>query len=47
MKFAIKNFFGKCDQICSFLRNWTHSLKKFLMGNFIFWAVFLVDYVIR
>ena len=20
MKFSIKNFFGKCDQICSFLR---------------------------
>ena len=31
-----KNFFGKCDQIHSFLRIWSHLLKKSLMGNFIF-----------
>ena len=35
MKFFIKGFFSKCDQICSFLRIWSHSLKKYLMENFI------------
>ena len=39
MKFSIKDFFSKCDQIRSFLRIWSHSLKKSLMGNFIFCAV--------
>ena len=39
MKFSIKNFFSKCDQIRSFLRNWSYLLKKSLMENFIFWAV--------
>ena len=28
MKFSIKAFFIKCDQICSFLRIWSHLLKK-------------------
>ena len=28
MKFSAKNFFSKCDQICSFLRFWSHLLKK-------------------
>ena len=39
MKFLIKDFFSKCDQICSFLRIWSHLLKKSLMENFIFCAV--------
>ena len=39
MKFAIKNFFSKCDQICRKLRIWSHLLKNYLMGNFIFCAV--------
>ena len=39
MKFSIKGFFSKCDQICSFLRIWLHLLKKSLMENFIFCAV--------
>ena len=30
MKFSIKDFFSKCDQIRSFLRIWSHLLKKFL-----------------
>ena len=42
MKFLIKDFFSKCDQICRFLRMWSYSLKKSLMGNFIFDAVVLV-----
>ena len=39
MKFSIKDFFVKCDQIRSFLRIWSHLLKKFLIKNFIFCAV--------
>ena len=39
--FFIKDFFSKCDYICRFLRIWSHLLKKFLMENFIFCAVFL------
>ena len=39
MKFSIKEFLSKCDQICSFLRTWTHSLNISLMENFIFCTV--------
>ena len=39
MKFAIEDFFSKCDQIRRFLRIWSHLLKKSLMENFIFCAV--------
>ena len=39
MKFSIKYFFYKYDQIHSFLRIWSHLLKKSLMENFIFRAV--------
>ena len=39
MKFPIKVFFSKCHQICSFLRIWSHLLKKSLMEHFIFCAV--------
>ena len=42
MKFSIKDFFGKCDQIHSFVRIWSHLLKKSLMENFIFCAVHLL-----
>ena len=41
MKFSIKDFCSKCDQIRSFLRIWSHLLKKSLMENFIFCAVLL------
>ena len=40
MKFSITDFFSKCDQICSFLWIWSHLLKKSLMENFIFCAVY-------
>ena len=30
MKFYIKDFFSKCDQVRSFLRIWSHLLKKSL-----------------
>ena len=39
MKFSIKEFFSKFDQIHSFLQIWLHLLKKSLMENFIFCAV--------
>ena len=35
MKFSIKNFLSKCDQIRSFLWIWSHLLTKSLMENFI------------
>ena len=39
MKFSIKDFSSKCDQIRSFLRIWSYLLKKSLMENFIFCPV--------
>ena len=39
LKFFIKSFFSKFDQIRSFLWIWSHLLKKSLMENFIFCAV--------
>ena len=41
MKFSIKDFFSKCDQIRRKLRIWSYLLKKSLMENFIFCAVFV------
>ena len=45
MKFSIKDFLSKCDQIRSFLRIWSHLLKKSLMENFIFCAVAMLVYI--
>ena len=42
MKFSIKDFSSKCDQIRSVLRIWSHLLKKTLMENFIFYSVLSV-----
>ena len=39
MKFSIKDFFNKCNQILRKLGIWSHLLKKSLVGNFIFCAV--------
>ena len=36
MKFSIKDFFSKCNQIRRKLRTWSHLLKKSLMENFLF-----------
>ena len=33
MKFFIEDLFSKCDQLRSFLRIWSHLLKKSLMEN--------------
>ena len=38
MKFSIKDFFSKCDQIRSFLRIRSHLSKEPLMENFMFCA---------
>ena len=45
MKFSIKNFFSKWDQIRSFLQIWSHLLKTSLMENFIFCPVSVVKLV--
>ena len=39
MKLSINVFFSKCGQTRSFLRIWSHLLKKSVMENFIFCAV--------
>ena len=36
MKFSIKDFFSKCDQIRTKLRIWSHLLKKSLMETLFF-----------
>ena len=40
MKFSIKDFFSKCDQIRRKLRIWSHLLKKSLMENSFFVHLF-------
>ena len=45
MKFSIKDFFSKCDQIHRKLRIWSHLLKQSLLENFIFCAVLIVFYI--
>ena len=42
IKFSIKDFFSKSDQIRSFPRISSHLLKKSLMENFIFCAVLTI-----
>ena len=39
MKFSLMDFLSKCDQIRRKLRIWSYLLKKLLMVNFIFCAV--------
>ena len=46
MKFPIKDFFSKCDQIRRFLQIWSHLVKKSLSENFIFFAVIVGNYVL-
>ena len=40
LKFSNKDFFSKCQQFRSFIQIWSHLLKKSLMENFSFCAVF-------
>ena len=42
MKFSIKDFFSTSYQIRSFLRVWSHLLKKSFIENLIFCAVFAI-----
>ena len=44
MKFSMKDFFNKCDQIRRKLRIWSHLLKKSFMQNIVFCAV-IVTYL--
>ena len=44
MKFSIKDFFSKSDQIRSFLQIWSHLQEKSLMEIVIFCAM-NVDFV--
>ena len=39
MKFSIKDFVSKCDQICREMCIWSNLLEKSLIENFIFCAV--------
>ena len=39
MKFSVKDFFSKCDQIRNLLWIWSYLLKKSLMKNLFFGAV--------
>ena len=43
MKFFVKDFFSKCNQIRRKLRIWSHLLKESLMENFIFCAVLVIE----
>ena len=43
MKFSIKDFSSKCDQIRSFLWIWSHLLKKHFMENFIFCVMKIIE----
>ena len=41
MKFSVKIFFSKSEQIQRKLQIWSHSLKKFLTKNFIFYITLI------
>ena len=41
VKFSMKDFFRKLNQIRSFLRIWSHLLEISLMENFIFCTVYI------
>ena len=45
MKFSIKDFFSKYDQIRSFLWIWSNLPEKSLIKNLIFCAVYDPEYV--
>ena len=47
MKFSMKDFSSKCDQVRRKLGIWSHLLKKSLMENFIFCAVIFQKVTIK
>ena len=44
MKFSMKDFFSKCNQILRKLGIWSYLLKKSLMENFIFCVAYELPY---
>ena len=42
VKFSIKDFFSKCNQIYNLLRIWSYLLKKSLLETFILCSTFLL-----
>ena len=42
MKFSIKDFFSKCDQMRRKLRIWSYFLKKSLIDNLFFCAAHIL-----
>ena len=46
MKFSVKDFFSKCDQIRSFLWIWSPLFKKSLLEKFTFCAVLVKGTVV-
>ena len=46
MKFSIKDFFSKCDQIRSFLGICSHLVNKYLIENFFFCTVGIRTFVL-
>ena len=44
IRFSVKDFFSKCDQIQNDLRIWSHLLKNFLMEHFIFCALYVQNW---
>ena len=47
MRFSIKDFLRKCDQLRSFLRIWFYLMKKSLMENFSFCTVLILKYTLE
>ena len=47
MKFSIKDFFIKCEQIRRNLVIWSRLLKKYLTENFIFYASNIWFFILR
>ena len=47
LKFSIKVFFSKCDQIHRKLRIWSHLLKKSLLEKFIFCVAYVKQHRMR
>ena len=45
MKFSVKDFFSKCEEIRSFLRIWSYLLKKSLLESSIFRAVVEIMFI--
>ena len=43
MKFSIKDYLSKYDQMFSFLRIWSHLLKKSIKENLISYAVCSIE----